>query len=53
MTLNTALEVALRFKSAGENAFFQESLNGFDLNVGFQIQLGSSKKIIDFFKPIR
>lgn len=41
---NTALEFALQYRSWGGDAYGDDRLNSFGVNIGFQIHLGSAKK---------
>lgn len=44
VTPNVGLEFTLYYKSAGGDAFGDERMNRFGLNVGFQVHLGNAKK---------
>jgi opacity protein-like surface antigen len=41
---NTALEFTLQYRSLGGDAYGDDRLNSFGVNIGFQIHLGSAKK---------
>jgi hypothetical protein len=41
---NTALEFALQYRSLGGDAYGDDRLNSFGVNIGFQIHLGNAKK---------
>ena len=41
---NTALEFALQYNSAGGDAYGDDRMNVFGVNIGFQVHLGNAKK---------
>ncbi|AXY74945.1 hypothetical protein D3H65_13520 [Paraflavitalea soli] len=44
LTPNTALELAVQYRSMGGDAYADDNLNTFGFKVGFQIHLGGGKK---------
>lgn len=44
LTPNTALELALSYKSSGGDAYGDDRMKDFGFNIGFQVHLGGGKK---------